>query len=136
MRALYVLDCCALLAYLGDEPGADTIEALLLRAQMRNVAAHAINIYELYYQLLRFAGQEQADRVVHELAELGIHIERNISNLLMHSAAHFKTTYKLSVADSIALAYAKLNQAHLVTSDHHEMDAVDAAGEVKFCWFR
>jgi PIN domain nuclease of toxin-antitoxin system len=51
-------------------------------------------------------------------------------------AAHYKNTYKVSLADSIALGLARLHKAHLVTSDHHEFDPIEAAADAKFLWIR
>ena len=45
-------------------------------------------------------------------------------------------TFKISLADAIALAHASLNQAYLVTTDHHELDAVENDGKVSFHWVR
>jgi predicted nucleic acid-binding protein len=49
---------------------------------------------------------------------------------------YFKANYKISVADSFALGLAKVNQAVLVSGDHHEFDIIEKAGELKFHWFR
>ena len=42
----------------------------------------------------------------------------------------------LMIADAVALAQAFDEQAVLVTADHHELDAVNDAGEVEFLWLR
>ena len=42
----------------------------------------------------------------------------------------------ISLADSVALAFAKNREAELVTSDHHEFDALDKLGELSFFWIR
>jgi PIN domain nuclease of toxin-antitoxin system len=39
-------------------------------------------------------------------------------------AGRFKATYKVSLADSIALAEAKEKRIPLVTCDHHEFDRI------------
>ena len=54
----------------------------------------------------------------------------------MKEAAYFKLTYKVSVADSFALATTKLEDATLVTADHHEFATIDAVNEVSILWFR
>ena len=44
---IYVLDACAMLAYLGGETGADVVENVLLEANSLCVA-HSINLCEVY----------------------------------------------------------------------------------------
>ena len=49
---------------------------------------------------------------------------------------HFKTKYKISFADIFVLATAKLNNATIITSDHHEFDIIETSGELTFEWIR
>jgi hypothetical protein len=42
----------------------------------------------------------------------------------------------MSLADSMAVAQAVVDDAIVVTSDHHELDAVDRDGNIKFLWIR
>jgi|GEM_PF-3191521 len=46
----YVLDACALLAFLRGEEGADKIETLFLDNNNR-CSAHAVNLCEVYFNL-------------------------------------------------------------------------------------
>jgi len=55
---------------------------------------------------------------------------------LIRLAARFKTAYQMSVADSFALALAANLNASLVSTDHHEFDSVEIAGEIRFFWLR
>ncbi len=47
---IYVLDACAMIAYLNDEPGADVVEAAMIDP-MNQCYAHAVNLCEVFYQL-------------------------------------------------------------------------------------
>ena len=47
-----------------------------------------------------------------------------------------KATYKVSLADSIALAEAVISNGLLMTSGHHEFDAIESAEDIKFYWIR
>jgi len=47
-----------------------------------------------------------------------------------------KSTYRISLADSLALAESSLSGAMLITSDHHEFDVIEAAENINFNWFR
>jgi hypothetical protein len=52
-------------------------------------------------------------------------------------AARIKTFYKqVSLADTIGLATAFCTGGVFVTSDHHELDAVDRSASVRFLWIR
>ena len=58
----YVLDSFALLAYFGNEPGAETVEQLLRQAQDETVTLHLslVNLGEVYYITQRERGQDVA----------------------------------------------------------------------------
>jgi len=51
-------------------------------------------------------------------------------------AGRIKASYRLSLADSILLVTAIIQDATIVTSDHHEMDAIQASENMSFCWVR
>lgn len=135
MSEILVLDACALIAYFNDEPGANIVQDAL--SGDANVLSSAVNIYEVVYDATRTTGQKSSGEKVLELvSRLSCTIEWRLGPELMLEAARYKNTYKVSFADSIALGLAKLHKAHLVTSDHHEFDPIDAAGDAKFLWIR
>ena len=47
-----------------------------------------------------------------------------------------KANHKISLADAIALAQTIVDKAVLVTSDNHELDAVEQGTNVEFLWIR
>jgi len=57
---------------------------------------------------------------------------------IFFEAGRLKASYKMSLADSIALATAIVLGGTLLTSDHHEFDAIEAseAEDIKFQWTR
>jgi predicted nucleic acid-binding protein len=65
-----------------------------------------------------------------------IQIIDTISLPIFREAARFKTDYKVSLADSLALATAFCTGSALVTADHHELDAVNRSASVRFLWIR
>ena len=71
-----------------------------------------------------------------EIKQMPIIIQYDIERDVLFQAIYFKTKYKISVADSMALALAKIKGAIIVTSDHHEFDCIDEAKELTFYWFR
>ncbi|HJQ23744.1 MAG TPA: hypothetical protein VKA60_07475 [Blastocatellia bacterium] len=70
----YVLDACAMLAYLKGEPGALVVDSLL-RDSANVCYAHAINLCEVYYDFLRYAEERIAQEAISDLYADGV-IER------------------------------------------------------------
>jgi predicted nucleic acid-binding protein len=134
----YVLDACGLIAFFNDEQGAEKVEQLFNQAGEGKVElyAHAINLYEVYYDALRHGSSEKAEELLGDLYHLPITIVENLDRPLMRLAAQFKINHRMSVADSFALALAAQLNAFLISTDHHEFDAVEKTGATKFFWLR
>jgi predicted nucleic acid-binding protein len=130
--ATMVLDAHALMVLFNDEPGAEEVEKILLKAESRNptLLMSVVNWGEIYYSILRGASQEIADSKCHEIAGMEIEIVpvdgRDLE--LVRQAAVFKATRKMSYADCFAAALAKIRNAELVTGDR-EFKVVE--GELK-----
>ena len=62
-----VFDAAALIAYPRDEPGAEVIEAHLIRGGSE-LYVHALNLCEVYYDLLRASDEESAEAAVTRIA--------------------------------------------------------------------
>lgn len=119
--ATMVLDAHALMVLFNDEPGADEVEKLLLKAESgsQKLLMCVVNWGEIYYSILRGASPEMAESKSHEIAGMRIEIvpvdARDFE--LVRQAAVFKATKKMSYADCFAAALAKINNAELVTGD-------------------
>jgi predicted nucleic acid-binding protein len=119
--ATMVLDAHALMVLFNDEPGAEEVEKLLLKAESGNprLLMSVINWGEIYYSILRGASNEMADSKSHEIAGMRIELmpvdTRDLE--LVRQAAVFKATRKMSYADCFAAALAKIRDAELVTGD-------------------
>lgn len=100
------------------------------------IIMHVINLYEVYYDCWKITGKEKAQELLTEITKLPINIERRISNLLLSEAGYFKVNEKVSLADSIALGLAKMKNAFVISSDHHEFDVIERKNLMKFCWIR
>lgn len=85
---------------------------------------------------LRASDKITADSIISDLSILPVELINTITMKLIHEIGYFKTTYKISFADSFVLAAAKLNNAKVVTSDHHEFDVIEKSGDVAFEWIR
>ena len=134
----YVFDACALVAFFNEEDGANIVEDLLDEASNGRcvIIMNKYNLLEAYYGYFRDHGVEFADRILSIVENSNIQIYDVLSNALLRQAGRFKAMHKMSLADAVALAQAFDEQAVLVTADHHELDAVNKAGEVEFLWLR
>lgn len=138
MKSLYVLDSCAFIAFLRAEEGSDKIDLLLQYAIDKKISVimHKINFTEVYYDILRTSGEKEANKLFSKINLLPIEIATNLNDDFVKTVAFFKVNHKVSFADCFALALAKNLDASLVTSDHHEFDAIEKTKAVKFTWIR
>jgi len=122
----YILDACALLAFLNDEEGAEKIEDLLNQSAASDISVSMsiINLFEVYYGELRDKGDEIAQIVLDMVQHYSIKIITTISEQVFREAAHLKAAHKMSIADCIGLATAIELSGQFVSSDHHELDVV------------
>jgi len=104
----YILDACALIAFLQKETGFEKALELLKNPQSV-ILMHAINFGEVYYDALKTSKE---------------------------AAGKFKINNRMSLADSYVLALAEINSALVVSTDHHEFDAVEKNTNIKFFWLR
>jgi PIN domain nuclease of toxin-antitoxin system len=130
-----VLDACALIAFLNDESGADLVASILQEVPVVEMAA--INVLEVAYDAVRTTGKvSAAAEILNSIRELPIDIRWLLDEAMIEIAARLKTSYRVSLADSVALALAISRNAPLATSDHHEFDSVRTAGAARFLWIR
>jgi len=138
VNVVYVLDACAMLAVLSKELGADKVVAVYKKAATgeATLIINKLNLLEVYYVLFREYGKEHAGMFLEEIKESPIAINHSISDELFMEAGRLKAYYKISLADSIALAEAAISGGVLLTADHHEFDVIDNDGRIKFLWIR
>jgi PIN domain nuclease of toxin-antitoxin system len=72
---IYVLDACAMIAFLKGEEGADVVENALLD-QDSQCMAHAVNLCEVFYDFHRAGGERAADDAIADMRTLGL-VERD-----------------------------------------------------------
>ena len=134
----YVLDACAMLAALSNEPGADVVDEVYEKAASgrAKLTMHKVNLLEVYYDLFRTYGKERADEVYSEIKNLPIHIFHEVTDEVFFTAGRLKVAYKISLADSFALAQAAVIGGELLTADHHEFDQIVGKEPIHFHWIR
>jgi len=134
----YVLDACAVIAFLTGEEGAERVKNLLEAAaeSSAEVHIHRVNLLEVYYDTYKVGGSEQADRIYKKIFALPISVEDALDDTLLYRAGELKAMNRISLADAIALALTSSLGAVLVTSDHHEFDTIEATERISFMWIR
>ena len=127
-----ILDSFALVAYFRDEPGAETVESLLVTAGKKDAPLHMtdVNYAEVKYSIIRKDGAAAWQEVAKILQGLPIDFHPT-TRVMADMAADFKARPKLSLADAFAAALAKEKKAELVTGDP-EFKALEK--EVKISW--
>ena len=136
--SLFVLDACALLAVLAMEKGADTIRDLFQKAVDGKIILmmSKFNFLEVYYKIYKAYGKNEADDLFEAMKQMPILIKDILTDEVFKEAGRLKSQYKLSIADSVAVAESIVNEASLVTADHHEIEPIEKAEKIHVAWFR
>jgi len=134
----YIVDACALIAYLKNEPGSNKIVELLKANASKQIVLylHHVNLYEVYYDFYKSDSKEIADDVLETIYRLPFVFIKDITTEAMKNAGFFKSSFRVSMADSILLGQAKLLNAIVVTADHHEFDIIENNNICEFFWIR
>jgi len=130
--ATTVLDSFAMMAFFLDEPGADFVRGLILRAEESGakLLMCVVNLGEVWYSIARTSSPQVADQYIQEIRGMAIEVV-DVDWELTRLAAEFKVKGKISYADCFAAALAKSRKAELVTGDK-EFRSLE--GEVKISW--
>lgn len=122
-----VIDACALIAFLRDEPGAEAVQNVLTHPQ--TCYAHALNLCEVYYDFWRVSTQQAAESAIADLLSLGIEERNDMDSRFWREVGRLKAVHRrVSLADCCALALACRLGARLVSADRHEFEPLLAAG--------
>ncbi|MCA1631638.1 MAG: type II toxin-antitoxin system VapC family toxin [Acidobacteria bacterium] len=132
---IYVLDACAMIAFLKGEAGADVVEKALLDADSQCLA-HAINLCEIYYDFHRAGGESAADDAIGDIRTLGLAERGDFDEPFWKEVGKLKAKGKISLADCFAITLTNRVGGRLLTSDHHEMDSIAAAGICNITFIR
>lgn len=127
-----VLDSYALMAFYEDEPGADFVRSLLLKAEEKEIKLlmSVVNLGEIWYSIARITSPGTADHYVNEIHGMAIDIV-DVDWQLTRQAAAFKATGNIAYADCFAAALAKNRNAELITGDKEFNQLED---EIKISW--
>ena len=117
-----VLDTEGLLIFYLDEPGAETMEKYLDKTQTGELTGYlnVVNLAEFYYILFR-RDPKLANEKENNLRSYGLKIVPVTDNRLWREASLIKAEHALSLADSFAVATAKIMNAKLITGRDQEL---------------
>jgi PIN domain nuclease of toxin-antitoxin system len=136
---IFILDACALIAYFGKEKGADIVKNILkdvIDDRDTKVFINKINLLEVYYDIIKVYDDQEAERMLGIVKEMPIEIIVELKDEVFKKAGQLKAKYKISIADSIAIAETIINKGSLVTAEHHELEVVEMAEKINVTWFR
>jgi predicted nucleic acid-binding protein len=116
-----------MIAYLQGEPGGPVVAALL--SDPNTVCyAHAVNLAEVYYHMLRAFDEPTAEAALADLAADGVITREDMDPAFWKSIAKLKARGRISIADCFCIALAQRLGGEVVTTDHHEFDALVPLG--------
>lgn len=119
----YIIDACAILAFIGDEEGADKIEEALTK-EAGECYIHALNMSEVYYNLIRDVGQKDAENALSDLKATGIKIREDMDEWFWARVGLIKSYGRISLGDCCAIALAIRENVPVLTSDHVEFEPI------------
>jgi len=130
---ILVQDSSALILLLGGEPGGELVDSLLLD-RGNTCVVHAVNLCEVYYDLVRRAGESRAKEVINRLIMAGVSIREDMDTDFWQDAGNIKAAHRhVSLADCICIALANRLGVEVWTCDHHEFEP---AAQEKLCKVR
>lgn len=127
-----MLDSFALLAYLGGEGGAETVEDTLQACDEGEAEGFLsiINLGEVLYITERERGLQEAQKAVAAIDELPLQVI-DADRSRTFAAAHVKAHLAVSYADTFAVSLAQDIEARVVTGDP-EFEKVEALVTVRW----
>jgi predicted nucleic acid-binding protein len=137
--SVFVLDACALIAYFTKEDGAENIKEIFEQAiDNKNIIVlmNKVNLLEVYYDVVKTYNEQEANKMLEIVMEMPVEIIHELSDKVLKKAGLLKSKYKISLADSIALAESITRSATLITSDHHEFETIENQENITINWFR
>jgi PIN domain nuclease of toxin-antitoxin system len=132
---IYVLDACAMIAYLRNEPGSTAVLKALIEAGSQSLA-HALNLCEVFYDFHRKSDENIATEAINDLYSVGVVERTDLDEDFWMDVGRLKAQGKISLADCCAVVLTNRVGGTLLTSDHHELDRIAAAGVCSISFIR
>lgn len=130
----HLVDASALIAYFKGEAGHERI-AQLLADERNNLAIHAVNLCEVYYNYLRSDGLVQANEAWDRASKL-LGVLETIGENFVKRVGRWKVQNNLGLGDSFLAASAEEHAAILITADRAHFDPIQQAGLIQIEFIR
>lgn len=131
---MYVLDACAMIAYVRGEPGSEVLEGLFSE-QGHLFFAHSVNMAEVYYHFLRESGEPDAERAVYPF-EHGMSVREDGDPAFWREVARIKAPGGISLADCFCIALARRLNATIISTDRKELEPLRDRGMCSVLFLR
>lgn len=113
----FVLDSYALIAYLENEKGADTVQKVLEQGEGENrILMSIINWGEVYYSIYRTKGEQSASECLDIIDQLPIKLIA-ADKKQVYEAALIKSQNSIAFGDCFAAVLAMQNSCRVITGD-------------------
>ena len=118
-----------MIAYLRDETGADIVQDLLVD-NTELCMAHAINLCEVYYKLVRYTDEDEVRSAIQDLLEAkGLVVRDDLDDAFWFDVGRHKAAIgNVPLADCFVVALANRTYAEVVTADHPDFDPIEEQG--------
>jgi len=115
-----------MIAYLRDETGADIVQDLLFD-NTELCMAHAINLCEVYYTLVRYTDEDEVRSAIQDLLEAkGLVVREDLDEAFWIDVGRHKAAIgSVPLADCFVVALANRTDAEVVTADHPDFDPME-----------
>ena len=100
------------------------------------LAMHVCNLGEVYYDFFRDDGLAAAQTAWANASVLPLALRRDADDTFIQRVGVIKVAERVSFADAFALVLAERVHVPLITTDHHEFDAIEQKGLWRFLWLR
>jgi predicted nucleic acid-binding protein len=133
----YVLDACAIIALYAKEKNHEIIAQIYEEAASGKISLimHRVNLLEVYYYVFKRESRANADKIFQNIQQSKIKLMDDLDDSFLKSAGYYKSTYKISFADSFVLAAGQRCNATIITADH-EFDKAEQVENLQFLWFK
>jgi predicted nucleic acid-binding protein len=108
----------------------------MIERPMTFLAMHVCNLGEVYYDFFRDDGLTAVQTAWTNTLALPLVLHRDADDTFIQRVGVIKAEERISLADAFALALAERLNIPLITTDHHEFDAVEQKGHFRFLWLR
>ena len=132
---IFTLGVCALLALVQKEPGAQYVDSLL-SDESNTCVVHALNMCEVYYEVLRSKNEYRAKLTIQQLLGAGVTVREDMDTTFWQEVGRFKADYhKMSLADCCCAVLSNRVGGELIAADK-EFKPLEESKECNVRFFR